>query len=282
MQLGNWQLDTVSGGTLRLDGGTMFGVVPKMLWEKVSPPDDRNRIRMDTNCVLARDGVHTVLIDTGYGGKLTERQRHFDALESGEPLLKSLAALNVTPEQVDYVALTHLHFDHCGGGTRHDAQGRIVPTFPEARYVVSKTEWQTATSGRPELRGSYPTENFLVLEQAGQLDLIDPLAEIVPGLTALPAAGHTAGHLAYMLRSQGETAIYPCDLCPTTAHVRTQWCLSYDVDLLATRRRKAELLGETADNGWLILWGHDPDVAASRVIRDKKRDFAIVDRVERL
>src|SRR6185436_12314230 len=134
MNLGNWQLDTVSGGTWRTDGGAMFGVVPKPLWEKLQPADERNRIRMNTNCVLARDGRHTVLIDTGYGGKLSEREREIFAAQPGEPLLESLAAVGVSPDDIDTLALSHLHFDHVGGGSRRAADGRIVPTFPNARY----------------------------------------------------------------------------------------------------------------------------------------------------
>ena len=282
MRLGDWELTTVSGGTLRLDGGAMFGVVPKPLWQKLSPPDERNRIRMATNCLLARAGRHTILVDTGYGGKVSERQREFDALEAGEPLLESLARVGVAPEQIDYVALTHLHFDHCGGATRYDRQQRIVPTFPNARYLVSSIEWQTANSNAPELQGSYPPENFRVLGETGRLRLLEQPEELLPGFRWMPAPGHTAGHVAYVFESRGETAVYPCDLCPTTAHLRRLWCMAYDVDLLETRRRKPALLGRAADEGWWICWGHDPDIAASRLARDARREFIVVDPIERL
>src|SRR5688572_27786947 len=128
MRLGDWQLDTASGGRLLLDGGTMFGVVPKPLWQRAQPADDQNRIRCATNCVLARDGRHTVLIDTGYGGKASAAERERGSLEAGEPLLASLAALGVSPEDVTHVVLSHLHFDHAGGGTRHDDVGKLTTT----------------------------------------------------------------------------------------------------------------------------------------------------------
>lgn len=281
MQFGAWQLDTVSGGKLRLDGGAMFGVVPKPLWEKKQPADERNRIRMATNCLLARDGKHTIVIDTGPGGKHTPRERDFLALEPGEPLLESLEALGVSAESVDLVVLTHLHFDHAGGATHLEENGRVVPTFPNARYVVQRAEWQDATGGAAELRGSYPPENFVPLEEAGQLTLIEGDVEIVPGLRSLVTPGHTRGHQSLLLESEGRTAIYVGDLCPMTAHVRSHWCMAYDTQLLETRRRKPEVLGRAADGDWLVLWDHDPDWAACR-LRREKQEFAVVDPLARL
>ncbi len=278
MNLGNWQLDTVSGGTWRIDGGAMFGVVPKPLWEKLQPADERNRIRMSTNCVLARDGRHTVLIDAGYGGKLTERERDIYAAQPGEPLLESLAALGVSPDDIDTLVLSHLHFDHVGGGTRREGSERIVPTFPKARYVVRAGEWQVATSAAPELEGSYP-ENIQPLAASGLLELIDGDGdvEIVPGLRAMVTRGHTRWHQSLVLESAGQTAIYLGDLCPMAAHVRRLWGMAYDVEPLETRRRKPQVLGQAADEGWIVLWDHDPDRWASRLVRDAKREFIAVD-----
>jgi glyoxylase-like metal-dependent hydrolase (beta-lactamase superfamily II) len=277
MNLGNWQLDTVSGGTFRLDGGTMFGVVPKPLWERLRPADERNRIRMNTNCVLARDGRHTVLIDTGYGGKLSERERDIFAAQPGEPLLESLAAAGVSPEDIDTLVLSHLHFDHVGGGTRRAEGGRVVLTFPKARYVVQAGEWQDATSGVAELEGSYPAENIQPLAGSPQLDFINGDVEIVPGLRAMVTPGHTRCHQALVFSSAGQTAIYLGDLCPMAAHMRRLWGMAYDVDPLETRRRKPQVLGQAADEGWIVLWDHDPDRWASRLARDAKREFVVID-----
>lgn len=282
MQLGSWQLDTVSGGHVRMDGGTMFGVVPKALWEKQKPADELNRIQMATNCVLARNGELTVLVDTGCGGKQSQRQREILALEDGEPLLVSLAALGVKPQDVDVVVLSHLHFDHAGGTTRRDGSDRIVPAFPKARYLVNRLEWQDATSGAPELRGMYLAEDFLPLEEAGQLELTDGDVEITAGLSTWLTGGHTRGHQMLVFRSEGQTAIYVADICPMTSHVRSHWCMSYDVDLLTTRRLKPQILGRAADEGWLVLWDHDSDMAASRLARDEKREFVVVKPMERL
>ncbi len=277
MNLGAWQLETVSGGTFRLDGGAMFGVVPKPLWEKQQPADERNRIRSNTNCVLARDGSHTVLIDAGYGGKLSDREREIWAAQANEPLIENLAEKGISPGDVDLVVFSHLHFDHAGGATRYDDAGGISPSFPNARYVVQKGEWEDAVSGAVELEGSYPLENIAPLKEAGQLDCIDGDVEIVPGLRALITGGHTRKHQALVFSSEGKTAIYPGDLCPMAAHVRRMWGMGYDVYPLETRRRKPEILGQAAEENWLVMWDHDPDRAVCRLARDPKREFVVAE-----
>ncbi len=277
MNLGAWQLDTVSGGTFQLDGGTMFGVVPKPLWEKFHAPDERNRIPSGTNCVLARNGTHTVLVDTGYGGKLSDRERKIYDIQPGEPLLDNLASLGVAPEEVDTVVLSHLHFDHAGGATRYDEHGELTPTFPKARYVVQQREWEDAMSCASELRGAYPMDNLAPLEEADQLDLIDGDTEILPGLRSRVTGGHTAGHQAFFFLSQKQVAIYLGDLCPMASHTPALWCMAYDTFPLTTRRQKPIVLGEAADQGWLVLWDHDPDMVACRLERDEKREFRVVE-----
>jgi glyoxylase-like metal-dependent hydrolase (beta-lactamase superfamily II) len=277
MNLGSWELDSVSGGTWRLDGGAFFGMVPKPLWEKHFPADERNRVRANTNCLLARDGRHTVLIDTGYGGKLSQREREIYDAQPGEPLVEDLAAKGVLPEQIDTVVLSHLHFDHAGGGSRRDERGELMAVFPKARYVVQAGEWADATSGAPELEGAYPLENILPLKEAGQLELIDGDVEILPGLRALVTSGHTRCHQALLLSSEGQAAIFLGDLCPTSAHLRRMWHLGYDVYPLETRRRKPQILGQAADEGWLVLFDHDPDIVAARLARDAKREFLVVE-----
>lgn len=277
MRVGAWQLDTVSGGAFKLDGGAMFGVVPKPLWERVEPADEQNRIRMATNCVLARDGRHTVLIDTGTGTKHSAKEREVFAVEPGDHLVENLARLGVAPEDVDTVVLTHLHFDHAGGSTRVGTDGKIVPTFSRARHIVQRGEWELAASGVPELRGVYPTEHFLPLLETGSVQLIDGDVELVPGMRSLVTPGHTQYHQSVVMASGGETALYIADLCPMSAHLRSHWCMAYDVDVLETRRRKPRVLGQAAEGGWWVLWDHDPDMVAARVSRDAKREFVVVE-----
>jgi glyoxylase-like metal-dependent hydrolase (beta-lactamase superfamily II) len=205
MQLGNWQLDTVNGGAFRMDGGVMFGVVPKALWKNVVTADDENRIACANHCVLARDGNHTVLVDTGYGDKFDKLDQKFYSAELGEPLLASLSRLGVSPEQVDTLVLSHLHFDHVGGATRFDQQRRLIPTFPNARHIVGRWEWEDATACPPELETAYSLDGILPL--APLVALVDDGQEIVPGLKALLTGGHTRGHLSFVFTTAGQTAI---------------------------------------------------------------------------
>jgi glyoxylase-like metal-dependent hydrolase (beta-lactamase superfamily II) len=277
MQLGNWQLDTIDGGTFWLDGGVMFGVVPKTLWANVAPPDQANRVACANNCLLARDGRHTVLVDTGYGGKFSPLDRKFYCMESGEPLVASLAALGVAPEDIDTVVFSHLHFDHVCGATRLDATGKRVPIFSRARHIVGRREWEDATSGSPELATAYPLDDILPLYEAGLMMVVDDGQQLLPGLRGEVTGGHTRGHMALFFQSQGQTAAYLGDICPSTVHLRRMWHLAYDTYPLDTRRRKPEFLGRAADEGWWIMWNHDPRVIASRVARDAKREFVHVD-----
>lgn len=278
MRLGDLELTTVSGGRFRIDGGTMFGVVPKVLWQRVFPADARNNIAQATNCLLVRGRGRTVLIDTGYGSKLSEKQREVFCSEQGAPLLESLAAQGVAAEDVDTVILSHLHFDHAGGATQYDETGRLVPTFPNAEYVAQRVEWDTATAGWPELRGAYPQENLLPLAEGHRLRLIEGDVEIAPGICSRVTGGHTAAHQALVLVGGGETAVYLGDLCPTSRHLPVLWTMAYDLHMLETRRVKARLLGEIADAGWWLLLDHDPDHAAIRIARDDRKDFVAVEK----
>lgn len=282
MQFGRWTLQTVCGGRFRLDGGAMFGVVPKPLWERLQPADERNRIRMAANCLLATQGRHRVLIDTGYGGKLSPREQEINAIVPGEPLLESLKQLGLGPEDITAVVLTHLHFDHCGGGTRLDDRGHIVPTFPRAKYFLQRKEWEIATSGAPEVAASYDPKDFLALEEYQCLELLDAEDELIPGLRVLQTGCHTAGHQSVWITSEGKSAIYLADLCPMRAHMRRLWCMAYDLFPYQTRLRKPEVLGRAADEGWLVMWCHDPDFAAGYLARDSKQEFVITESIAAL
>jgi glyoxylase-like metal-dependent hydrolase (beta-lactamase superfamily II) len=282
VNVGNWQLDTVDGGALSLDGGVMYGIVPRTLWQKVTPPDAQNRLRFRTNCVLARDGRHTLLIDAGYGGKHLPLDRSFYEMDAGEPLLRSLASLGVAPEEVDTVVLSHLHFDHAGGATRYDERRRLVPTFPQARHVIGRIEWDDATGRDPRIRAAYPMENLTPLWESGKVDLIGSDVQVVPGLRARRTGGHTRGHLALFFESGGQKALLIGDLCPTTAHLHPMWNMAYDTHPLETRRRKPQLLAEAADGQWWVLWPHDLKVAVARLVRRVKGGLQVVEPRERL
>jgi glyoxylase-like metal-dependent hydrolase (beta-lactamase superfamily II) len=277
MHCGNWQLDSVNGGMFWLDGGVMFGVVPKSIWQKIAPADAANRIQCANRCVLARDGRHTVLIDTGYGGKFAPLDRKFYSMEAGSPLLADLAELGVAPEDIDTVVFSHLHFDHVCGATQFNAQLQRVPMFPKARHFVGRLEWEDATGGSPEISSAYPMQDILPLYEAGLMMVIDDGQEIVPGLRGELTGGHTRGHMALHFHSGNQKAVYLGDICPSTAHLRRMWHLSYDTYPMDTRRRKPELLRRAAEEGWWVMWNHDPKVGVSRVAADAKREFVPVE-----
>lgn len=275
LRVGRWQIDILNGGRFMMDGGILFGVVPRRLWSMVRTPDELNRLPCACNCVLARDGRQTVLIDTGYGGKQSPLDRKFYSLEQGEPLLASLAAIGVSPADIDVVVLSHLHWDHCGGASRRETGGAIKPLFPRALHVTGRLEWEDAHAAGPEFGGAYAEENVAPLEAGIRLELIDHDSEILPGLKAYLTGGHTRGHLALLLESEGETLAMLTDLCPSTYHLRRLWSLAYDLYPLETRREKPNWLGRAADENWIVVWSHDPRYLATRLARDPKREFAI-------
>jgi len=282
MQLGSLTLTSISGGRFHIDGGTMFGVVPKALWARHIAVDEKNRIPQATNCVLVQMDERNILIDTGYGSKLGEKQRKIMSTEEGDPLVASLGDIGLSVEEIDTVILSHLHFDHAGGATRLTESGELIPTFPNAEYVAQKREWETATAALPELRGAYPLENLLSLETSGQLRLVDGDVEIVPGIRAFVTGGHTLAHSVLVIESENQTAVYLADICPTWRHLRSLWGMAYDVDLLQVRRIRPKLLGQIADNQWLALSDHDPDHAAARIARDQQADFVVTEAFETL
>jgi glyoxylase-like metal-dependent hydrolase (beta-lactamase superfamily II) len=273
LSIGDIQLRFVSGGRLRIDGGNMFGVVPRIMWELEAPPDDQNRIDLATNCVLVATPDSLGLIDTGYGSKAPAifRQRH--SLEDGAPLVKNLDEIGVSPEDLDWVILTHLHFDHAGGATYHGADGQLQPTFPRARHIIQRTEWEDATGRIPELAGAYYPDNFVPLRTAGLVQFIEGDGEIVPGVSAQVTGGHTRGHQIIHIRSRGESAVCLADSCPTVAHLKPFWTMAYDQFPLTVRRIKPIVLNEMVDQHRIALFSHDPKIAAARLARKSKNEW---------
>lgn len=268
--LGDFQLTVVSGGTLWIDGGNMFGVVPRVMWEKRCRPDDKNRILLDTNCLLVRTPDSLGLIDTGYGNKASETVRSRHDLAAEEQLPKSLAAVGVSPEQIDWVILTHLHFDHAGGCTWRDPDGKLQATFPRATHVIQKDEWEDAISNRPELAGAYFAQDFQLLAESGLAHFVGEVGEIVPGVSTRRTNGHTRGHQIVKLSSGEQTAFYLGDLCPLVPHLRTFWSMAYDQYPLTVRTTKPSVLGEIASGGHLAIFGHDPECRFARIRRDER------------
>jgi glyoxylase-like metal-dependent hydrolase (beta-lactamase superfamily II) len=275
MRLGRLELEIASDGGFRLDGGAMFGVVPKVLWEKKIPADARNLIPMATNCLLVRSGSETVLVDTGLGDKEDERFREMYEYEAGARRLpESLAALGLGVEDIDHVLLSHLHFDHCGWNTRREGD-RVVPTFPRARYWLARGEVDHARHPDERDRASYFPHNWEPLFAAGQVELFDDEAEPVPGVRAVKAPGHNRDMCIVLLDGGGgEQGVFWADLVPTTAHAPLPWVMAYDLYPLETVATKKVWLPQAAREGWLGVFEHDPTTPFARIVEEKPGRFA--------
>jgi len=256
------------------DGGVLFGIVPKSIWQNVQPADANNLVPLAMNCVLARNQSHCVLIDTGHGSKLSPLDRKSHGLYPGWPLLDDLARLGIGPQQIDTVILSHLHWDHSGGATS-EVNGSLQPTFPSAQYVINRQEWTDATSGQVERSGGYVPDDFRPLEHSGSLRLVDHLEEVVPGIRVLQTGGHTLGHQAVLVESEGRGLVYLGDIGPTSHHVRKLWCTSYDLDLIRTREVKKQLFDFAAQYEYQVVWNHDVEVPVSWVARHPKREHVL-------
>ena len=274
MRVGDIEFEVISGGRFKLDGGGMFGVIPKPLWSRLVTPDDRNRIQMDANCLLVRTGDETLLIDTGYGPKMSDKERGIFDLAAGEELVDHLAAHGVRLEDVTTVLLSHLHMDHCGGATRRSGD-EVVTAFPNARFVVQRLEWEDAVVNRSHMRVSYRMENLAPLERSGRLELLDGDAEVVPGVRVHVTGGHTRGHHCVFLQSQGETAWFAGDICPTPHHFRGPYTMAYDMEPYETILAKARLLEEAVEGNWLMIFDHEPEQKVVRVARAEDGYVAI-------
>jgi glyoxylase-like metal-dependent hydrolase (beta-lactamase superfamily II) len=257
--LGDLELTILTDGSYFLDGGAMFGVVPKPLWEKRMPANDRNQILLGTNTVVVRTGKHTVVIETGIGNKLSEKQRSI--FDSRQLLMQSFQAAAIPPEEVDVVINTHLHFDHCGWNTTRREDGSIVPTFPNARYFAHRGEVDHGHLQLERDAVSYISENYDPLIANGQMTLLDVEAghsqEIVSGVSVEVFPGHTAQMMAVMLDSAGKRACYISDLVPTSAHLDVTWVLGYDLYPLTCIEQRKRFLSRAIPEQWLVLFTHD-------------------------
>lgn len=262
MKIGNIEFHVLTDGQFRLDGGAMFGVIPKVMWERKMPPDERNRITLSMNCLLIRTGGKTLLVETGAGDKWDAKRTDIFGFSGPPRLLDQLAARGISLGQVDYVINTHLHFDHCGWNTRL-ADGKPVPTFSNAQYVVQKGEMEHAKRPTDRDRASYMGENFLPVEATGQFRLLEGEAEIVPGISVVRMPGHTWDMQCVRLASGGKTAFFFADLVPTTAHIPFPWIMGYDLYPLTTLENKQEWIPRAAREEWLCLFAHDPGVQAA-------------------
>jgi glyoxylase-like metal-dependent hydrolase (beta-lactamase superfamily II) len=271
VKIGPYELIGLETGRFGLDGGAMFGTVPKVLWSRTHPADDRNRIDMAMRCLLVRGDGRTILIDTGIGHKFTNREVDIYKIDHRDHSLeRSLETHGVAADEVTDVVITHLHFDHAGGATiRRD--GRLCPTFPNARYHLQ--DENLAAASRPNLRErrSYLKENFIPLQEAECLNLYRGEAEILPGIHLFPVSGHTDGqHIVRIQGGDGGTVVFCGDLIPTSSHVPIPWVMGYDLRPLQAMREKEELLDEVARKDWILFFEHDAGLTAATVQKSDK------------
>jgi glyoxylase-like metal-dependent hydrolase (beta-lactamase superfamily II) len=252
----------------------MFGIVPKPAWEKLAPADDRNRILLSLTNLLIKANGKWILVDTGIGTKHEPKFMEMYAVSHPPTTPESLAKLGVKPEDIDFVVLSHLHFDHVGGATVKK-NGAVVPTYPKATYVVQKGMWHEAQESNPRTKGSYMPDDFLPLEKAGQLRLIKGDVEIAPGVRCVPTGGHVKHHQVVRMESQGQKGIYWADLLPTTAHIKPAWVMGYDLYPHEVAALKQSMLTDAMKEGWVNVFEHDPNIAMARIQDDKKGGFTV-------
>jgi glyoxylase-like metal-dependent hydrolase (beta-lactamase superfamily II) len=278
LELGDWTLHTLESGALWLDGGAMFGSVPKPLWSRTNPPDERNRIRLAMRCLLLVGHGRRVLVDTGLGDKADAKFRDIFRVEDSPTLEDSLAAAGFGPGEVTDVVLTHLHFDHAGGATVREGDA-LRPRLPRARYHVQRRNWENAHAPNPRERASYLRENFDPLEQAGVLEFWEGAGACPwPGISLVTAEGHTRGQQLVRIEGGGRVVYFVADLIPTASHVRIPFVMGYDIAALETMNEKQSLLARAVDEGAWIALEHDPETALARPAREG-HDFAWSERI---
>ncbi len=242
----------------------MFGTVPKALWEKKAPVDARNRVTLAMRPLIVR-GARTMIIDAGLGDKEHDTFNEIYGVDRARSLDRTMAEAGISPEEIDIVVASHLHFDHAGGFTYRDATGRIRPTFPRAQYVVRRGEWEDATHPHERSRAAYLADNYVPLAEAGVLQLVDDDATIMPGVKVRRTGGHCTHHQMVLIESKGKTAAYAADLIPTTAHVPDAWIAGYDLYPMDTFGAKKQFAKEAMDKDILVFFAHDPAIAAGYI-----------------
>lgn len=273
-QVGDLTCHAIRAGEIRLDGGAMFGVVPKPLWERRIPADDRNRIPMVMRCVLIEHPEGPVLIDTGAGNKESEKFKKIYALDNegvaGRTRLEQgLAQLGIGPDDVRWVINTHLHFDHAGGNTFvEEVDGAPLVAFPRATHVVQRGELEFGSEPNERVAASYLKRNYEAVTEAGSWKLIEGSTSILPGIRALHTPGHTPYHQSILIEDRGEKACFLADLVPTSAHLPLPWIMGYDLEPLVTLESKRELLARAGEEGWLLVFEHDAETAMGRLEQD--------------
>jgi glyoxylase-like metal-dependent hydrolase (beta-lactamase superfamily II) len=271
ISLGKFTVYGLRDGFFRLDGGAMFGVVPKVLWEKVYKPDSLNRIKLGLNSLLIDNQDKLILVDTGIGENLQKKIYDHYSVEREPGLVGALEQRGYSPDDIDFVINTHLHFDHCGGNTFMNQQGKFVPTFPHAQYIVQKGEWKNALDPGARDRPSYIKSAFVPLKEYGQLKLVEGDSPVSDGITVLLTEGHTSSHQIIKVESKGEILYFLGDMIPTSSHVNLPYVMSYDLYPVKTLENKEKFLKQAVENDWIIALNHDPEYFFGTISKPGKK-----------
>jgi glyoxylase-like metal-dependent hydrolase (beta-lactamase superfamily II) len=271
LKLGEFDIWGIRDGYFYLDGGAMFGVVPKTLWEKKCPADSANRIKLALNSILIKTPAALVLVETGIGTKMDQKFSGIYCVQTEPGLLASLSKVGYKPEDIDIVVNTHLHFDHCGGNTIRNEAGAVVPAFPRARYIIQRGEWEAAINPNEREKSSYLPENFMPLKEHGHLELVEGNTMIAEGIEVVLAAGHTARHQCVKVRSQGKTLFYLGDMVPTASHIGLPYIMSYDLYPLDTLESRKRFYQQAIAEDWILAFVHDPAHFFGKVRKSEKK-----------
>ncbi len=268
LQVGDFRIHMINESVIKVDPGGAFGLVPRVLWSQLMPPDENHLVSMIHNCLLVQAGDRNILVDTGHGEKLTDKQKSFMQMQRPYgTLTESLARLNLTPADIHLVIDTHLHGDHAGSNTRYDEAGKIVPTFPNAEYVVQRREYEDAMQPNERTRATYFPVNYQPLVESGQMRLLDGDTEIAAGITGHVTRGHTPAHMSIRFESKGEHALFVCDMASYAIHFeRLGWMTGYDVEPLETLETKRRWQKWALETGALLIFCHDPQRAVGHYV----------------
>jgi len=271
LRLGDKEVYSIVENSFKIDGGAMFGVVPKVLWEKLMAPDTRNMITLDLNLLLLKSDGKNILIDTGMGDALNEKQRKMYGVERKSNLEKGLSETGLTVKDIDFVILSHLHFDHAGGVVEINPEGKRVPHFPNAKYIIQAEEWKYALQPDERTRATYMVENFKALDESGQVQLVNGEKEVASGIKVKLAGGHTKGLQVVFIQGGGESIVYPSDIIPTVSHLKVPYVAGVDIFPLEVMEIKRSLIADCLKNGWMIAFDHeiDPKICRLEKTNDK-------------
>jgi glyoxylase-like metal-dependent hydrolase (beta-lactamase superfamily II) len=265
VKFGNFEIFSIVENSFKIDGGAMFGVVPKIIWEKLTPPDEKNRVKLDLNLLLVKSENKNILIDAGMGDALNEKQKKIYGIEKPSDMEKKLFELSLTPEDIDLVILTHLHADHAGGVVKLDKSGKKTPRFPNARHIVQTKEWNDAMSPDERTAATYFTENLKLLEESNLLELLDGEGEVTKGIKVTPTGGHTPGHQAVLIEDKEIKILWSGDIIPSTSHLRIPYVASVDLFPQQTMSQKRDFLNMCISDGWLLAFDHDLNIKLGKL-----------------